>query len=149
MRISLRRHRLPQFILDSVWPRYDLPHNHNQLFLFLIPFLSLVCFEQLPFLKCESSVTVCGEDLLNGVDVGGSSQIQSQVVLHGGLHDGTGRALHRVVQAGVHDVLLGGARDALLEGLRRGHGDAASNTAEASLQGLLHRLYNVFEFTLD
>lgn len=106
-------------------------------------------------LKCESSVTVRGEDLLDRVDVRGGPQVQSQVVLHRGLHDGTGRALHGVVQARVHDVLLGRTGDALLEGLRRGHGDASSHTAKATLQRLLHRLCiyvfvdNGFKFTWD
>lgn len=97
-------------------------------------------------LKCQSSVAVRREDLLDRVDVRGRSQVQAQVVLHRRLHDGPRRPLHRVVQAGVHDVLLTRSGDALLEGLGRRHGDASADTAKATLQRLLHRLYNIFKF---
>lgn len=98
-------------------------------------------------LEGQTGVTVCGEDLLNGVDIGSGSQIQTQVVFHGCLHDGTSRTLHGVVQAGVHDVLLGGARDALLERLGGCDGNATADTSETTLQRFLHGFCNMSGLT--
>ena len=77
------------------------------------------------------------EDLGHGVDVGGSSEIQTQVKLDGGLHDVLGRPLHGVVQAGVHDVLLRGSGHLVEELITRLDGDGAAHTPEPGLQGLL------------
>lgn len=90
-------------------------------------------------LEGQTGVAVGLEDLLDRVDVRGRAQIQSQVVLHGGLHDGTSRSLHGVVQAGVDNVLLGSTGNALLEGGRRRHRDLAADVTEAALQRLLDR----------
>jgi len=95
------------------------------------------------FLESEAGLLVGGEDLLDRVDVGGRAQIQSQVVLEGGLHDGPGGALHGVVEARVDNVLLGGARNALLERVARRDRNAAADAAETPLQRLLHRLKQV------
>lgn len=100
-------------------------------------------------LKCQSSVTVRRKDLLDRVDVRGSPQVQSQVVLHRRLHNGTRRPLHRVVQSRVHNILLRRSRNALLERLGRRHRDPSTDTAKAPLQRLLHRLYNIFKFALN
>lgn len=54
----------------------------------------------------EASGVVRGEDLLDRVDVGGGSQVDASVVLHGSLHDSPSGAFHGVVQTRVHDVLL-------------------------------------------
>lgn len=94
-------------------------------------------------LEGQTGVTVCGEDLLNGVDIGSGSQIQAQVVFHGCLHDGTSRTLHGVIQAGVYDVLLGGARDALLERLRGCDGNATADTSKTTLQRFLNGFCNM------
>jgi hypothetical protein len=39
-------------------------------------------------LEGQTGIAVGGEDLLDRVDVGGSSQVQAQVEAGGGLHDG-------------------------------------------------------------
>ena len=49
----------------------------------------MVCEHSSPDLgECEAGGVVGGEDLLDGVDVGGGAQVNAGVVLHGGLHDG-------------------------------------------------------------
>lgn len=91
-------------------------------------------------LEGKASISVGLEDLFDRVDVRSRTQIETEVVLHGGLHDGTGRTLHGVVQTGVDDVLLRGTGNALLECFRWGDGDLTADVAEASLQRGLHRL---------
>lgn len=89
-------------------------------------------------LEGQTRIPVGGEDLLDGVDVGGRSQVQAHVVLDGGLHDGSGRAFHGVVQAGVDNVFLRGTGNTFLEGLGRRHRDAAAHLSETAFQRLLH-----------
>ena len=93
--------------------------------------------------ECEAGVPVGAEDLLDGVDVGGRPEVQPQVVLDAGVHDGLRRPLHGVVEAGVHNVLLGGTRHLLLKGAGRGDGDGTPHPAKPSLQGVLDGLQEV------
>ncbi|GMS97804.1 hypothetical protein PENTCL1PPCAC_19979, partial [Pristionchus entomophagus] len=65
----------------------------------------------------ESGGSVRVVDLFDRVDVGGSTDVQAEVVLSGRADDGLSRASHRVLQARVHNVLLGRTVDAVLEGL--------------------------------
>ena len=85
-------------------------------------------------LEGKTGVTVRLEDLFDRVDVCGRAEVQSEVVAHGGDHDGARRTLHRVVQPGVHDVLLRGTGDALLEGFGRFDRDLATDRAKPCLE---------------
>lgn len=92
-------------------------------------------------LKSETSITICGEDFFDWVDVGGRSQVQTQIVFHGRFHDGTGRTLHCVIQSRMYDILFWCAWNALLKWFRWGDGNFTTNTSKATLQRLLHRFY--------
>lgn len=128
-----------------------------------VPFLQQV-------IRClcegQAGLTVGLENLFNRVDVRGTAEVDAQVVLHGSAHDGLGRSLHGIVQAGVDDVLLRSAlkdrstctsdtscyskklirfmdayRDSLLESLRRRDRDGTSNATEPPFQRLLNGFY--------
>lgn len=73
---------------------------HMILFTKFKPFLSRCLGEG------QASLAVRVVDLLDRVHVGGRAQVEPEVVLHCRRHDCAGRALHRVVQAGVDDVLF-------------------------------------------
>ena len=94
-------------------------------------------------IKGEAGVAICLEDLCHRVDVCGGSQVQTQVVRDGCVHDGTGSALHGVVQTRVDNVLLRGSRHSSVEFGRRGDRNSASDAAKPSLEGVLDGLQEV------
>ena len=72
-------------------------------------------FKRSSFQLSKTSFFVDIVDLLNGGDVGGSSDVEAEVVLLSGVHDPQARALHRVRQARVDDVLFARAVNFLLK----------------------------------
>jgi len=85
-------------------------------------------------LEGEAGIRVGCEDFLDGVCIGGCSEVKAEVELVSSLHDSPSRALHGVIKTGVYNILFGGTRDTFLEGFRWGHGDATADAAETSLQ---------------
>ena len=94
-------------------------------------------------LRRQASVTISLENFPDGVDVRGSPHVEPEVVLCGRVHDGLGRALHGVVEAGVDNVLLRGAGHSVLEAGGRRHVDLSANAPEPALQRLLNGLKKV------
>ena len=82
-------------------------------------------------------MTISFEDLCDGVDVCGGSQIQAQVVRDSRVHDGPSSSLHRVVEAGVNDILLRRSRHSSVKLGGGGNGNSASDAAKTSFQGVL------------
>ena len=91
-------------------------------------------------LRRQASVAISLENFPDGVDIRGSPHVEPEVVLRGRVHDGLGRALHGVVEAGVNDVLLRGAGHSVLETGGRRHVDLSAVASEPALQRLLNRL---------
>lgn len=81
----------------------------------------------------EPSLVVDFEDLLDGVDVGGCPQVQTQVVLACCAHDLPGRSLHGVGQPRVNNILLRGTSNSGLEVSGRDDGDGSSLLAKFPL----------------
>ena len=71
---------------------------------------TLVLHFTLDFLRLregEASLIVNFEDFLDGGDVRSCTEVQTEIVLHGCTHDGSGWTLHGVSKTRVNDVLLG------------------------------------------
>jgi len=91
----------------------------------------------------KTSISVGGENLGNGVDIGSGSEVKAQIHLDGSVHDALGGPFHGIVEAGVDDVLLTGARHPGIELLTWVDRNGASNAAEPLLEGVLHTLQQV------
>lgn len=99
------------------------------------------------FLKSETSITICGEDFFDWINVCGRSQIQAQIVFHGRFHDSTSWTLHRVIQSRMYDILFRCTRNTLLKWFRWSHGYFATNTSKTTFQWFLHRFYKLITRT--
>lgn len=67
----------------------------------------------------QSGISVGGEDLTDGINVGRGPNVQPEIHHDGSVHHIPGCPLHRVVQARVHNVLFRGSRHSLLELITR------------------------------
>ena len=93
--------------------------------------------------KGETSISVGGENLGNGVYIGGGPEIQAQIHLDGSAHDALGSSPHRIVETGVNDVLLAGSRHPRIELRTWVNWNGPSNSAKSLLKRLLHTLKQV------
>ena len=93
--------------------------------------------------ETKTGISISGENLGNGVDIGGGSEVKAKVHLDGSAHDALGSPLHGVVQTGVDDVLLAGSGHPGTELRAWVNRDGSSNAAEPLLKRVLHALQQV------
>ena len=94
-------------------------------------------------LERETGISVGGEDLGNGVDVGSSSEVKTEVHVVSSDHNVLGCPLHRVIQTRVHNILLTSTRHSAVEVVVGEDGDTTTNLAKTSFQRVLYGLKEV------
>jgi len=88
--------------------------------------------------ECKASLVVTLENLFDGVNVSRRSQVETQVVFHGGFHDSARTPFHREGETGVDDILFRGTRNSILEIGGWLNRDTPTSTTKFPLKGLLN-----------